>query len=122
MRKQQNTKKSEVDLWGSGLVGRCFVRFELDRTVAVQGIVRAKITDTVYLVQYFDWIMGEPSTLELVPLDSITGDGSNSQQAGRYEFFEDSEHLRFWLEHEYQAPRKDREDANPDDLEAPAGT
>jgi hypothetical protein len=87
-----------------GLVDRCFVFFDRDGHVGRQGVVRAKVTETVYLIQYFDWIMGEPSTLELVSLDRMVGDGKNLRSAGSYEFFENDEHLRFWMEHRYHNP------------------
>ena len=90
-----------------GLVGRCFVHFNPDRTVQHQGIVRAKITEEVYLVQYFDAFAGEPSTLELLPLKIMLGDGNNRRQAGAYEFFQNSEHLIHWMTYTYREP-KDR--------------
>jgi len=80
------------------LVGRAFHTFEDrdgDRTIKYQGIVRGKITESVYLVQYFEWIMGEPSTLELVTLDGMMG----------WQFYEDTEHMGFWYEHRYVPPR-----------------
>ena len=98
--------KPKSNPWASGLVGRCFVHFDEHKAGLVQhqGIVRAKITETVYLVQYFDWIVGEPSTLQLLPLDQMTGDANRHRGAGDFEFFEDDEHLRFWMEHRYNKP------------------
>jgi hypothetical protein len=56
-----------------GLVGRWFHTFDEDGRVEKQGTIIDEISDKVYLVQLFEWILGEPSIQELIPLDEMTG-------------------------------------------------
>jgi hypothetical protein len=82
----------------SGLIGRAFHTFREtksgQRGVVYQGIVRARIEDGLYLVQYFEWLVGEPSTLELVRIEDMLN----------WQFYEDTEHMNFWYEHRYHKP------------------
>ncbi|MCI0431028.1 MAG: hypothetical protein L0210_10855 [Rhodospirillales bacterium] len=98
MRKTVQAKKPQKDVWSSGLVGRCFVIYGDDGKVGYQGVVRAKITEDKYLVQFFEWIMGEPSTCEVVRLDDMTATKRVRGTPGMWEFFEDDGHLKFWCE------------------------
>jgi len=49
------------------LVGRCFHIFGKDKHVQFQGVVRANLGEGLYLIQYFEWMMGEANTLAVVP-------------------------------------------------------
>jgi hypothetical protein len=80
-----------------GLAGKCFVIFSDDRRANFTGIVRDRLTDTHYLVQFFDALMGEPSTLAIKTLGEMTA-GCATRAKGTFEFFEDLEHLNYWLE------------------------
>lgn len=79
------------------LCGKCFVVIGDDGEPVVQGFVRSKITDEVYLVQFFSWLTGEPTTMEIKPLGEMVRE--------RWTILEDVEHLRFWLEY---GPGKNR--------------
>src|SRR5215831_12635152 len=82
----------------SGLIGRGFHVFRetksRKRAIKYQGVVRARIEDGLYLVQYFEWFVGEPSTLELVRIEEML----------EWQFYEDTEHMNFWYEHRYHKP------------------
>jgi len=82
----------------SGLSGRCFVTFGDDRLISHQGLVIAEIADALYLVQYFDWIVGELSTMEIVGVEEMRGSPSLVRnRPGAWMFFEDDKHLKAWL-------------------------
>ena len=90
------------------LVGRCFHIFDdADGYVQSQGVVRGSLGDGFYLIQYFEWIMGELSTLEIKHIDAML----------RWQFYEDVEHMKFW--HEYRAPKRPapRSEAEEADVE-----
>lgn len=78
------------------LAGKCFVVFG-DEAISVQGIVRSKIGSDSYLVQFMDWIGGEPSTMQIVPLIAMLSSPEKDREPGSWVFFEDEEHLSSWL-------------------------
>jgi len=100
--KRQTRKNLEL---ASGLIGRAFQTFRItkrgNRVVQCQGIIRAKIEEGVYLVQYFEWVMGEPGTMELVRIEDML----------KWQFYEDTEHMNFWHKYRYREP----DDANTTD-------
>jgi hypothetical protein len=56
----------------AGLVGRYFHIWDDEGSnIARQGRVIAQIDPTHYLVQFYDWLMGEPSTLHIYTLDAF---------------------------------------------------
>jgi hypothetical protein len=90
----------------TGLRGRCFILKNDDGTTKYQGIVHCIVSSAqgdLVLVQYFEALMGEPNTMALVPLADMV----EHQQSKGYVFFEDDEHMRFYMEH-YQGPRDKR--------------
>jgi hypothetical protein len=82
------------------LVGRCFHIFDADGYVQYQGIVRGDLGDGRYLIQYFEWIMGEAGTMEIRHISEM----KPGHQEGCWQFYEDSEHMSFW--YEYRAPKR----------------
>jgi hypothetical protein len=102
--KAAKTQPKDLEL-RSGLIGRAFHTFRETksgrRAVQYQGVVRAKIEDGIYLVQYFEWFVGESSTLELVRIEKML----------EWQFYEDTEHMNFWYEHRYHKP-DDADDAD----------
>lgn len=80
------------------IVGKCFVVFGPDRKPVRQGVVQGVVADDLFLVQWFDWITGEPSTLSVVPVTNMLWK-NNGREKGEWEFFEDDAHLRFWLQY-----------------------
>jgi hypothetical protein len=79
------------------LVGRCFHVFGEKRKVQYQGIVRAMVGDDHALVQYFEWLMGEPTTIEVVSLERMSfGATPNSRAPGSWQFYQDDEHMNGW--------------------------
>jgi hypothetical protein len=88
-----------------GLIGKCFITRNANGQVVNQGIVRAEVGDGSFLVQTFDWFMGEPCTMHIVQLgDMLSGFGEPGGLWGSWTFFEDCEHLKFWMEHRYRDP------------------
>jgi hypothetical protein len=66
--------------------------------------VRARIEVGIYLIQYFEWFIGEASTLALVRIEDMLN----------WQFYEDIEHMKFWYEHRYRKP----DDAESGDTDA----
>jgi hypothetical protein len=54
-------------------VGCCFHIFKEDNKIQYQGTVRADLGEHYYLVGYFDWLVGEESTLEIVHISRMCG-------------------------------------------------
>lgn len=82
------------------LCGKCFVIYGDDGLVQYQGVILAALIDGHYLVQFFDWIMGAPSTCAIYHVTAMRSDkGRNPRkEPGAWEFFMNDEHLRDWLE------------------------
>ena len=94
--KKANPK--EISLKSYSLQGRCFITYDVNNKLDRQGIVHSIIPcqqGDLVLVQYFEWIAGEPDIMELVPLAKMV----KSEGAPRYKFFEDAEHMRFYIEY-----------------------
>lgn len=90
-------KKSDVKL--DGLVGRCFLIWGNDNKWARQGVVRAKLDDQHYLVHFFEVLFGTPSTMAIYHISQfVVPEGRFQRSDGVFEFFEDDEHLRDWVE------------------------
>ena len=85
------------------LVNRCFIQWGDDGHWNLQGVIRGRPTPDRVLVQYFEALMGEPSTMAILPLAEMTG--YEWRKPGSYILFEDDEWLRFWIEH--KAPKRD---------------
>jgi hypothetical protein len=83
------------------LVGRCFHTFDDKGAIRHQGIVRGQVGPTVYLIQYFEWFVGEPSTLAIFDLADMKG----------WQFYENAEHMNFWYQHRYHPPAAEDEAA-----------
>ncbi len=93
----------------NGLVGRCFVIFGDKRRWRSQGVVRSHLGDGYYLVQFFDVLVGAPSTLQVMHVsDFNVTSGEDRRGKGCFEFFVNDEHLHDWAE-------SHRPDTGPDD-------
>lgn len=93
-----------------GLIGKCFVimvpQLEGPPEPERQGIVRAHLGGGAYLVQFFSYLSGEPTTMQIFTLDAmssdkIAGDISadkiiKGKMNNHWLFFEDDEALRVW--------------------------
>lgn len=62
-------------------------------------IVRSKISDESYLIQFFGWLDGEPNTMQVVCLSNMFSTPGQQREVGAWIFLEDTEHLRSWLEY-----------------------
>ena len=94
--KKANPK--EISLKSYSLQGRYFIIYDVNGKVQYQGIVHCIIPcqqGDLVLVQYFEWLLGEPDTMELVPLAKMI----RSEGAPRYVFFEDAAHMRHHIEY-----------------------
>lgn len=98
------TKKKELSP-ELGLIGRCFHTFTEDGSVQYQGIVRGDLGNGRYLIQYFDWIMGEASTLAIVPIERMIEPEGDKRAPGAWQFYENAEQMNFWYEHRYHHPK-----------------
>lgn len=88
------------------ILGKCFVIFgHREGEVHICGIVRAKITEETFLVQYFNAFDDEPSTLQIVKLSAMAAAKPGSRENGCWEFFEDVEHLGHWFKNVYRGPK-----------------
>jgi hypothetical protein len=68
MTTKERTIKSQAAV--VGMVGRWFHSFENDR-VKWQGNVLAQVSDENYLVQLYDWLVGQPSIQVIVPFSQM---------------------------------------------------
>jgi hypothetical protein len=78
-----------------GLVGRYFHIFHKDNEVQYQGIVRGSLGNGKYLVQYFEWVKGEPREMEIRSIEDMRPGRSE----GCWQFYEDADQMNFWYEH-----------------------
>jgi hypothetical protein len=65
-----NKKETRVQ---DPLTGKFFHSFTADRKLSWQGQVLKHVRGDFYLVQLFEWLMGEPSAKELVPMSGMVG-------------------------------------------------
>lgn len=58
----------------------------------------APVGDGLFLVQYFEWSMGEANTLEIVQISDMVSRSPSSHSPGYWQFYEDNEHMNHWYE------------------------
>jgi hypothetical protein len=85
-----------------GLVGRCFHTFRDGGYVDEQGIVRGDLGGGYFLVQYFEWLSGSPSTLAITHVSDM----KPGRDPGCWQFYLNEEHMKRWYE--------DRRNGGPD--------
>ena len=82
------------------LVGRCFLSLDEDGKARKQGIIKARVDEHRYLIQFFEWLMGEPSTMCVIPVEDLTTRTTSEERAAfSVILFEDSEHLQFFMQY-----------------------
>ena len=94
------TEPTTSDLPAIGLIGCCFHIFDAKGAIRSQGVVRGYLGEGYYLVQYFDWIVGSPSTMEVRPLTDM----KPGREDGCWQFYENNEHMKYWHEYQYKDP------------------
>jgi len=52
----------------------------------------------VFLVQFFEWVMGEPNAMAVVSLDEMLWRFNCPRDRRQWVFFADEEHLQDWME------------------------
>jgi hypothetical protein len=82
----------------AGLIGRYFAVLDEKNALISTGTVKAQITEHIWLVQYCEPLVFELDILGLIELTVMQG----------WLFFEDREHLLFWLEYQYRAPKTEK--------------
>src|SRR5262245_39935518 len=87
MKKTNGTAKPDA-LPPFEFVGRYFHVFGDDGSVNWQGRVVGQIDPTHYLVQFYDWMVGEPGPLHIVTIDQMTSKGCGERCSGAYQFYE----------------------------------
>lgn len=86
------------------LVGRCFHIWGEDGRISHQGHVVARVDADRYLVQFFEWIMGEPGTMAVYSISQMAVPAFGDEQTvGVWQFYEDADHMRFWHQYRYTA-------------------
>ena len=84
------------------LDGKCFHIFGENRTVEFQGRIVGLVNEHYALVQYFEWIMGEPNDLAVIPIAQMVKNGT---EQGSYQFYTDAEQMIDWYNtHEWARP------------------
>ena len=68
--------KKKIDVLGSlvchnVLVGLWFLTYDSNANKEFQGQILSKLENNVYLVQLYDWVVGEASTMRLLSLDKL---------------------------------------------------
>jgi hypothetical protein len=74
------------------LVGRYFHTRKPDRSVNWQGHVVAKVGDGLYLVQLYDWFMGDLSSMHIIRLADMAGQPDQDS----WQFYESRSHWLDW--------------------------
>jgi hypothetical protein len=87
--KRDSKPKSTTQLEPLGLVGRCFHIMDEGGYVEKQGVIRGDLGGGLYLIQYFEWLMGNPTNMEIVDLETIR----------KWRLYYDHEYMNFWYEH-----------------------
>ncbi len=82
---------NESELASSVLVGRFFHVLADDGKADMQGEILGEPEKGVYLVRYFEWMHGEPSSQHLVPFAEM--------REATWRFYDSSEEMNFAWEH-----------------------
>jgi hypothetical protein len=61
-----------------------------------QGVVLASVGPAHYLVRYFDFVLGEPSTMAVVSIEEMACAPKEERTAGTWQFYEDAEQMNNW--------------------------
>jgi hypothetical protein len=89
------------------LVGMCFLQWKNERECQYQGVIRGVAAPGVLICQYFDAIMGNPSSATLIKMDDMLGSGG--RKPGGYTLFKDDAHIRDWIDTWYRPARATKE-------------
>lgn len=93
-----------------GLVGWRFLTRK-DGVIHYQGIIRTKITDTLYIAQLFSWIDGSPTDSILVDIAKLPAGFSVDTETAPVLFFETFAESNHRLEKENR--KKERKEQSP---------
>ena len=80
-----------------GLVGKCMIYIDKNDEMVYACIIRTKVTDRLYVAQFFDAFDGLPNDMFLFDIEN-TVRLLDSGGYSRYLFFEDIDHMDAWLE------------------------
>lgn len=81
-----------------GIVGKCFVFIGSDNLQHSAGIIRSRLTETLYLVQFYEAWEGTPYTMTVLDVNQfVTHDPQMMERPPRFILFEDVKHLDHWL-------------------------
>jgi|SRR5271165_3191312 len=103
--KKPATTRDELPL---DLVGCCFAIWGEGGQIDYQSYIRSRPEPGLYLVQFFDWFIGEPSTMTIMPIEKMLR--APFKEPGSMILFEDNKRLQFWMEHRYREPRESDEE------------
>jgi hypothetical protein len=80
------------------LAGRCFMQLAEDGLIELTGVIWGRVEPGIYLIQYFDAMMGEPNNLEIVPIQKLM----------TWRLEEDDAQLRHAIEYGFAGARSKR--------------
>lgn len=91
----ENTENTE-----NTIIGKCFVTIGEDGKVDRQGVVRHHVYGSLYMVQYFDWLMGAPNIMEVIDFSGLARSfpKGSAKEPNNVLFFMDDKHMRSCLE------------------------
>lgn len=112
----KNKAKSpqKMPAMGEILVGKCFHIFGENQQVQYQGIVLGLVNSDYALVQYYEWFIGEPNTLEVIAVERMSwGATANHRELGSWQFYENNQHMHEWYENHSHASHGSGDQPDP---------
>ena len=71
---EMSQNNQQLDSWNT-LQGKFFHTFDSEGYVRKQGVIIGQVAPETLIVQYFEWVLGGSSTIEVVSLSKIVHDG-----------------------------------------------
>ncbi len=106
-KKADEALKKCIEKW-KGLEGKWFHILDEDcYTVDRQGHILSYLGDGYYVIQYYDFIAGAPSTISIVHISEMTEPRCNPSK--RWVFYETDEDMRDVYEYKYSKRQPERQ-------------
>lgn len=97
LKNMKNEVSAQAVATKSLLVGKYFHVFGENKQVSLQGVVIDIIYDQYVLVQYFDWIVGKKSTMEIISIKSMANGASFSKfEPPSFQFYDTMQEMQDW--------------------------
>jgi hypothetical protein len=85
-------------------VGRCFRVFGADQNPERQGTVLSAVGPAHFLIQYFEWAWGAPSTMAVVSVETMAATPPLERSPGAWQFYESEGHMCEWFDQHVARP------------------